>query len=417
MQPAPSLPPGHREPVVRSRLYGRHHLIEKFTDLGPVFAINYRSDLSVYIVGLDIGHRFLMEHSKNLNVVSMELKSLFDEGCIRKMTGKIHQVYRGSLIKAINAINLDEYQEDLAEIAASSLATYQSGDFDANNAVNGFIRSLDDIASSMLLQVFFGAGTRARMHRQLLEYYRDLGPDGLAWFPGEEEHQAYYHIRDYLKQHIDSGTFRKSAASTGSIFGEIFKESDVDDSMLGNLIYMVEMGRFDLYSLFRWITRYACDYPDTVTAIAHQAFDGNVKTTPLASAFVKETLRMDQSEKLLREAKRDIIFDGYLIPKDSKLQICLWESHKLTQNFEQPFEFKPERFLENDFSPSQYSPFGLDQHRCPFANMVFTLGDIYLTTLAKHYFIEGIDSGPPTRGLFHWQPASRFTVRLHSRNR
>ena len=416
MQPVPPFPPGYHEPTVRSQLYGRHHLIDKSTVHGPIFAINYRNDLSVYIVGLDGGHRFLMENSNNLNVVSMELKSLFSEGCIRKMTGKTHQAYRGSLVKAISASDLDGYQKDLAEIAASTLAAYQAGDFDTDSAVNGFIHCLDDIASSMLLQIFFGAGITTPMHRRLLDYYRELGPDGLAWYPGEEENQAYYRIRDYLQQHIDSGEFQKSASSTESIFGEIFKDSTVDDSMLGNLIYMVEMGRFDLYSLFRWITRYACDYPDTITAIARQAIDGNAETTPLARAFVKETLRMDQSEKLLREAKCDIIFDGYLIPKDSKLQICLWESHKMAQHFEQPFEFKSERFLENEFSPNQYSPFGLDQHRCPFANTVFTLGDIYLTTLAKHYRIEGIDNGPPTRGLFHWQPASGFTVRLHNRN-
>jgi len=90
---------------------------------------------------------------------------------------------------------------------------------------------------------------------------------------------------------------------------------------------------------------------------------------------------MAQSERLIRNVKRDITFDGYFIPKHSKVRLCFWESHNSEESFPEAFLFDPDRFLENSYTSDEYAPFGLDHHRCPFAGIVFKLSTMFLENL------------------------------------
>jgi cytochrome P450 len=93
----------------------------------------------------------------------------------------------------------------------------------------------------------------------------------------------------------------------------------------------------------------------------------------------------------------------------------LWESHKLPESFDEPFSFKPERFVESPFGKDQFSPFGMHQHRCPFSDITTGLGSIFIRVLATNYKVASIADGPSVRGQYHWQPADLFSVRLRAR--
>ena len=59
----------------------------------------------------------------------------------------------------------------------------------------------------------------------------------------------------------------------------------LDETMLGNLIYQVEMSRSDMKNLFRWLTRHALDDPEVVDAIAREepnAVEGHSSLRPLS---------------------------------------------------------------------------------------------------------------------------------------
>ena len=138
--------------------------------------------------------------------------------------------------------------------------------------------------------------------------------------PIRKQEIAFNHIRDTLHNEIiqDEGL--------NGIAQRIHQDGTLDDCMLGNLIYMVEIGRYDTRSLFRWVAKYASEHPDLLQKIKEE--DQLALTAmPLSKAFVLETLRMDQSELLVRHVQRDIVFDGLLIPRYSTVRLCLWESH------------------------------------------------------------------------------------------
>jgi cytochrome P450 len=178
--------------------------------------------------------------------------------------------------------------------------------------------------------------------------------------------------------------------------------------MIGNLIYMIEMGRHDLAGYLRWIAWFAARNPVIADAVAAAPGDDR-----LAAAFVQETLRLEQSERLVRTVKSDFTFERLLFPKGAMVRVCVWESHKDAAIFADPFTFDPQRFL--DSTPERYAPFGLDRHQCPFASYSLRTGAAFLRALAGRYRLTAGDAGPAVRGQYHWEPAERFAPRLEPR--
>lgn len=319
-----------------------------------------------------------------------------------------HQRYRKSLVHAIqsadivNAAAIATWEQQ----ANIGLGHYLETQQQAPDSPEPFIRTLDTIATGMLVHVFFGIAPDSEEYVKLMQHYRRLGPFGLVWNVGEDQRQAFSDIRSCLLEMVSGDK------QPGGILGCLNQGDELDDTMLGNLIYMVEMGRYDLYSLFRWLSKYAATYPELMQRIAHEAQQTSGSEPPLLDAFVQETLRMDQSERLIRIAQRDLVFEGYLIPKYATVRLCLWEAHKSPNTFTHPFDFNPERFISQAYASDQYAPFGLDHHRCPFSDSVVAMSKAFTRVLACNYRVSPVADGLPVRGAYHWEPASRFSVRL-----
>ncbi|MDG2123541.1 MAG: cytochrome P450, partial [Verrucomicrobiales bacterium] len=288
------------------------------------------------------------------------------------------------------------------------MAEYAAG---ADPSPDGYIATLNAIASGMLIRLFFWASQGSERYDRLLEGYQKLGPYGLVWNIGPPQIEAFTEIRDRLQE----DAVNPEHVGSGCILGRLCDEGVLDETLLGNLIYMVEMGRYDTYSLFRWLTKYAAEHPECLERIAHEAGLPGGEGRSFTEAFVLETLRMDQSERLLRKIGKDFVFDGQLFPKGATLRICLWESHKSPEVFPEPLRFKPERFLGADPGSDEFAPFGLDRHQCPLGDIAIRTAMLFVRKLATGYEVLPSGDGLPVRGAYHWEPASRFSVRLRHR--
>jgi cytochrome P450 len=246
-----------------------------------------------------------------------------------------------------------------------------------------------------------------------------MGPRGFEYPFGEEQHAGYATLRALTWQAVTEAKTGTSWNDAESVLGRLLAgdASAVDETVVGNLIYMVEMGRYDVRSLMRWILKYLSDAPDVVTGLQRAlAAPVSDAACPFAESIVLETLRLDQAEALNRAVTADVDFDGYRIPKDSALRVLIRESHQDAATFSEPEQFRPCRFSGKSYPTQTYAPFGVGKHRCIASGLVVRLSQLFVEELASGYDWTVTGDGRRVRGRHHWEPAPGFEIALRSRS-
>lgn len=406
------LPPGALRNSRALEAKNRRFQLEIKDELGPIFKLTDHGRISISVIGLDTCRRLLMEHGKNLRTETYSMTSLFPKGILRALEGSDHRKYRRMLVAALDSSLYQHVADNFSEIVNHSLQCHAREYRGLASPPDGLTRTLDNIATGLLIEMYFGVKFGSDDFDQLKGHFHSLGPTGFVWNIGADQKLSFGLIRDFLLARYSPQTGASDRPVSTSVIQRIHDEHGLDEVSLGNLIYMVEMGRFDLYSLFRWLIHYAAERPDILARIAAEDTSRPDEKISIASAFVQETLRMDQSERLQRSVVHDFVFDGFYFPETAYVRLCMWESHKDSDNFSEPFSFNPERFLDDAFTIDQYAPFGLDHHRCPMAEQVIELSTLFIKVLADRYDVAPAVNSTAERGTYHWQPGKQFTVRL-----
>ncbi len=403
------LPPGDMSTSLDAIEKADHLALLRIADeVGPVFRGGAWGGFWIYVVGLPRCRQILRSHDGDLRPVTIDVSALFDKGILRQMDGEVHRHYRTALIQALRSMPAERSHGTQSSTTGGRFGDLDLPD-DAPLSVPAFRTLLARIVFDELARVVFGVEPGGSAHRPLVAAFQELGGNGLVWNIGTRQARAYEAIAAIIREH--SATIEGGSPAGSSVLANLLKEGPVDGVMLGNLIYMVEMGRYDMAAFFRWLTWFAAMHPDWMGRIAGDTEEAQT----MAAAFVMEALRLEQSERLVRRVKRDFVADGFLFPKGANVRFCIWESHKLPEAHEAPFQFDPGRFLGERPGPDRYSPFGIDKHQCPFGTYSIQLGSAFVTSLAKRYHVGMSGGGAPVRGLYHWEPAESFSPVLTRR--
>ena len=91
-----------------------------------------------------------------------------------------------------------------------------------------------------------------------------------------------------------------------------------------------------------------------------------ISRLPYLNAVCSETLRIYPVGMLTfpRITREPVSVQGYEIPADTVVVGCIYLTHHREDLYPEPDLFKPERFLERQFSPYEYLPFGGGSRRC-----------------------------------------------------
>ena len=229
-------------------------LLQRAAMYGPIFKARAARELVICVVGLSIGRRLLREHASALRPMTLQLEELFPKGFLRQLEGESHREVRRDLVRGITATPLDDRLDDLAAMANDGLEAYRRRVEQGHEPSRTLTDALGRIASAMLVRLFFGARPGSPAFDRLMQGYRELGPHGLVWNLTSTQHTAFAALRDELRAQAARHSRNPDPAFASGLLGALVDETDVDDTLLGNLIYMVEMGRDDLRGLLRWIT-------------------------------------------------------------------------------------------------------------------------------------------------------------------
>ncbi|RCJ33507.1 cytochrome P450 [Nostoc minutum NIES-26] len=136
----------------------------------------------------------------------------------------------------------------------------------------------------------------------------------------------------------------------------------------------------------------------------------SVAKLPYLTAVCQETLRIYPIviSGFFRIVKSPIEIMGYQLPKGTAIIPSIYLAHHREAVYPRPQQFRPERFLERQFSPYEYLPFGGGNRRCIGLAFAQYEMKIALATILSQFQVSLIDRRqvrPVRRGLTLAAPA------------
>ena len=373
-------------------------------EYGDIFTTWSGGKLTTCIVGHELGLRFLTENKASLRAATIDMTPIFPEGFLRAMEGQVHVDYRRMFLSAFRAVSLETQGADIRDILHDRLTQLTSGEGRLRSDVAAQV--LKRASTAVMLQLVLGAKDGTKIAEELTGAYDDYAPNGMHIVIKQAEREKYERIKSLVLNLAND--LKRSEGAPASLLEYMVRSETLDETVIGNLIHMTEFARYDFHGLWRWILLELAANGSYLTSMATEP--DPARREVMAKSAVSETLRMQQSEFILRTATRTIVFDGFLIPKRSRIRVCVWEAHRNPTQFPDPNVFKPDRFVDRKYSSASFAPLGLDHHRCLGANWTLKLSSMLVEEIAENFCVKLIDYGTVRRGHFHYEPGTDSRV-------
>ncbi|KAJ0570351.1 putative cytochrome P450 [Helianthus annuus] len=140
--------------------------------------------------------------------------------------------------------------------------------------------------------------------------------------------------------------------------------------------------------------------------------EDDLDNMPYLKAVLKEALRLHVPAPLLvpHESTKDVKLLGYDIPSGSQVMINAWAIARDPLIWEEPEEFRPERFLNTatDYKGFHFEfiPFGAGRRRCPGISFAMIINEIVLANLVYKFEFSLLGNEP-----IDMTESDSFTVR------
>ena len=164
-----------------------------------------------------------------------------------------------------------------------------------------------------------------------------------------------------------------------------------------NDIYLVLLaGAHNTTNLLYWCLLYLNTQPEWREALREELepWDGSafrgMNQFPRLKATIQEVQRLRPGSIILsRTAAVDMEFKGYRIPAGAPVVHANTLCHFLDEIYEDPFQFKPDRFLSGKTYPAKANGFfGGGAHICLGMNMTLVHAPLFLANIVRNYDVE-----------------------------
>ena len=374
---------------------------------GPVFKTAQFHRPTACVVGLDRGHRTLLDHADALVTPPLPFTRQIPGGFLRFMDPATHDVYGPLFRRAISPAIAETAREATAAATRRELDVLAAAGGGTPTVAlqrltfDGLARALVGIEPDTAAAEEFRTRTEALAHQDLSQPMSAATESSL----GE--------ARAFLLARVD-GT--PDASVVDSALGELRRldPSLPDRTCLDNLLFTLRIATRNVSDLMHWLLARLGGDGDWAARLRADAVEGGERPD-LRERFVLESLRLGQSEYLYRRTTADIDVDGHAIPAGWFLRVCVAESHRDAAVFDDPDRFDPDRFLLRRYTASEYSPLGFGRHACNGVALTHVTCHAFLTELVTGYDVSVTGGEQLERGFrhwLHWRPGSDLALHL-----
>jgi cytochrome P450 family 110 len=198
-----------------------------------------------------------------------------------------------------------------------------------------------------------------------------------------------------------------------------------DAELHDELITMVIAGSETTASAIAWAMYWIHRHPAVrekllaeLNALGSSPDPTTVAQLPYLTAVCQETLRLSPIGVVTvpRAVKEPVELMGYRLQPGIRLYGCIYLLHQRPDLYPEPKSFKPERFLERQFSPFEFMPFGGGARRCIGEALALFEMKLVVATLLSHYPLVLADQVPeqPRRQGVIFVPARGVQMTLSS---
>lgn len=368
---------------------------------------------------------------------------LLGENSLTLLDGEPHQKRRKLLIPSFHGECLQTYSQIICEITEQVTNQWQIG---KPFQVRPYMQ---EITLRLILRVVFGLdkGERYEQLRQVLSslldtisspfgstliFLRPLQKDWGSLSPWgrflrlkqKVKQLLYQEIRDRREQNKLAGDdILTLLMSSKDSSGESMTDEEVHDELMTLLVAGHETTASALVWALYWI-HYLPEVRDKLlwelNNLGNETNTKEIIRLPYLGAVVSETLRIYPIAiaTFVRILKSPMNLNGYQFEPGTAFAISIYSTHQREDLYPQPKSFRPERFLERQYSPYEYLPFGGGNRRCIGAALAQMEIKLVLATILSRFQLALENNRPlsPVRRGLTVAPAGNFRMIVQGKN-
>ncbi|MEG3954741.1 cytochrome P450 [Microcoleus sp. herbarium2] len=317
------------------------------------------------------------------------LKPIVGEQSMVMFSGERHKRSRQLLMPPFHGERMRNYGKLICDIAAD-VASKWSVDrpFVARSA-------MQEVTMRVILQAVFGMddGPRLQQLRPVLASFVDmtgsplqssmlfvkwLQQDWGSWSPWGRMKQQGRKIDDLIYAEIEERRLQPDANRT-DILSLMMAARDENGQPMTNeelrdeLMTLLFAGHESTATAIAWAFYWIHHLPSVrqkllqeLDSLGENPDPMEISRLPYLSAICQETLRIYPvaMQMFAREVLRPVELMGHQLEPGTVIFASIYLTHRREDLYPEPLQFKPERFLERQFSPYEYLPFGGGSRRC-----------------------------------------------------
>jgi cytochrome P450 len=393
-------------------------------NLGPQVFVSNPQAIEQIFTGESKKFSPFHESSKNY------VKVFLGEHSLMRMEGQSYRRQRQMLMPPFHGERMQAYGTQICSITEGVMSRL------AQNEPFKLCDAMLDISLEVIFQVVFGlqSGERCFRIKQLLTTWlnalnspagamllvlpflqRNLG-NLTPWryfqnLTKELNELFYAEIRERRQQNDLSGTDILTLLLSA-------KDSEgvgmSDEELYDNLLTLLMTGHETTATAMSWMMYWVHYHPEVRNKLLEEldTLDDSqnliaISRLPYLTAVCSETLRIYPITLINfpHLVKEPIELMGYPLSPGTKVVTSMYLTHHRQDLYPEPDRFKPERFLERQFSPYEYFPFGGGSRRCIATALAQLEMKLVLATILLRYQLVLSNSHPV-------RPQNRLTVFL-----
>jgi cytochrome P450 len=405
---ATGLPPGSLRPLAVGPWNDTEFFAKQFSRYGEVFKMSQFGRPMVCVLGLDRANRLLLDHDEQLVAPPLPFNRFIKGGYLRYLPEETHAHYRQIFRALFHSGVLTNAEPRVAAVFRHALEAMTAESARTGKVVvrTAFLRMM----FAAWADLFYGIDATHPDFVRLKQLFRVIDARKARWASRRRVESALVEIEAILRNRVES-----FGDGQPSCLLQQLSRTDpgalVDRTILGNLIYIMQITWGDMTGLLLWVFKMLSDHPEWKERLAREP------SRDLATRIVLETLRLEQSESRYRRAVSDLELDGFRIPKGWLVRMCIRESHRDEKVFPHARTFDPDRFLGRAFTRGEYAPFGAFRLACIGDNIAKAVAGTFALELTRGFDWRVVEDGPAQISSWvHNAPHPRLSVALTRRN-